>query len=65
MPKPCAEFRNEPQSVTMQRNLRHIWGGQDALSSPIQHFFWGGGGRVPRGIYATVRGGMFNYTPSR
>jgi len=22
--KHCAEFRNEPQSVTMQRNLRHI-----------------------------------------
>jgi len=53
MPKHCAEFRNEPQSVTMQRNLRHIWGGHDALPSPIRHF----GGRVspvPRGICATA-----------
>jgi len=26
MPKHCAEFSNKPQSITMQRNLRHIGG---------------------------------------
>jgi len=41
MPKHCAEFRDEPQSVTMQRNLRHIFlGGHDALPSP-HPTFWG------------------------
>ena len=38
-----AEFRNEPQSVTMQRNLRHI-GDMMHYRPPIRHFF---GGRVP------------------
>ena len=42
MPKHCAEMRNETQSVTMQRNLRHI-GGHDALPSPNPTFFLGGG----------------------
>jgi len=43
----------------MQRNLRHIWGGQWDMMHyrplPIQHL----GGRVPpvpRGIYATANG---------
>ena len=37
----------------MQRNLRHICGGHDALPSPIRHFLWGACPPVPRGIYAT------------
>jgi len=43
MPKHCAEFRNEPQSVAMQRNLRHLFlaGGHNALPSPIRHFWRG------------------------
>ena len=47
-----AEFRNEPQLVTMQRNLRISGEGHNALPSPIRHF----GGTCPpvsRGIYAT------------
>ena len=41
MPKHCAEFRNEPQSVTMQRNLRRIWGvGTYALPSSHPTFWW-------------------------
>jgi len=56
MPKHCAEFRNEPQSVAMQRNLRHLFlaGGIMHYRPPSDIF---GGGRVPapvpRGIYAT------------
>jgi len=47
MSKHCAEFRHEPQSVTMQRNLRHIGGGDDALlhHAPPHPTF--GGKRVP------------------
>jgi len=52
MPKHCAEFRYEPQPVTMQQNLRHIGGDMMHYRPPIRHL---GGGRVPpvpRGIYA-------------
>jgi len=53
MPKHCAEFRNEPQSVNMQRNIRHIWGGHDALPSSRPTFL-GDVSPCPRRIYATA-----------
>jgi len=53
MPKHCAEFRNEPQSVTMQRNLRHILEDMMHYRPPSDIFFGGGASPpVPRGIYA-------------
>ena len=46
---------NETNSLSfMQRNLRHIWGHDAALPSPIRHFGGGPVPPVPRGIYATV-----------
>jgi len=43
MQKQCAEFRNEPQSVTMQQNLRHIWVGDMTHYRPPSDIFLEGG----------------------
>ena len=32
--------------------MRHIWGDMTYYRPPFDIFFFGGGGRVPRGIYA-------------
>jgi len=58
MPKHCAEFRDEPQSLCNE--ISAILGGHDALPSPIRHF--GDVSPCPRRIYATGQWRHFSKT---